>query len=193
MSNSVESSTPKKSLLRLWPIAAMFLVFAVPLSASYYAYVTGDISWLGASKGNKGKLVAPNTSVADLMTGESSVDTKWHVVNIEGASCDAACEDRIWAVRQARIALGDEANQLTRWLVLDQSSEMNQAFEKVVGEVQHTTNAADWLARLAVHDIENGSLVLVDSHKNAVLVYPANTSAQLILKDMNRLIKGKRS
>jgi len=188
-------SKPKDSffakLRRFTPLILMVLIVGVPFGGSYYSYFTGNTSWLGASEGNRGVLVNPLIDLNNII--EPNTDARWKIGMWIDRECSASCLDKLWEIRQARFALGKEAEQLHRFVVAETALELDDEFVKANGELEFLTGFEASTALLSAYGLSHGSVVVLDEENRAVLVYGADQSASDYLKDLNRLIKGKRS
>jgi len=98
-------------------------VFMVPVVAAYLAY----FGWRPAGHANYGALlkVAPLQHTAGKrLDGKSfnldALHGKWVMVHIGAASCDAACTQQLYLMRQVRITQGKEQSRIERaWIVTD--------------------------------------------------------------------------
>lgn len=181
----------RRSILHFWPLVAMMLVFCVPLGASFYAFYTGNTQILGSSMGNKGTLVQPMIDLSPNF--DKAPPTQWHIANVEQGACSQSCERRVWEIRQARIALGADSKELTRWIITDNPTPLSGEFASAAGDLNIAANVDAVVTTLDGYLVKPGSVVLLDHQLKAVLIYAPDTETKKILKDLNRLIKGKRS
>jgi len=189
MSQSKDSVLTK--LKRFAPLLLMVMIVGVPFGSSYYSYFTGNTSWLGASSGNRGQLVNPLVDLSAVVTPQT--ESRWKIGMWVEGTCTDGCLDKLWEIRQARFALGKEAEQLHRFVITDNEIDLDDAFLSANGEVELLTGFDASAKMLENYDVEHGSVVVLDADNRAVLVYSASQSASDYLKDLNRLIKGKRS
>src|SRR5437867_6262163 len=101
-------------------LTLLALVCAAPVVASYAAYY-----WFKpTAKVNYGELLAPKPApemVGEQVNGNpfrlSNYRGKWVLLMPEGAVCDEACRNKLYATRQARTMQGREQERIVRvWL-----------------------------------------------------------------------------
>ena len=114
---------------------------------------------------------------------------RWVLVAHDGGDCDAACERRLYATRQARTMQGKEQERIVRvWFVEGERAPvaalLAQHPELVVARVPDAVAAR----------FPGGTppLYLVDPLGNLVLRYPDDPDIKGIARDLTRLLKASR-
>src|SRR5258706_2638432 len=95
-------------------LAAIFLACAAPFVLAWLAY---EFGWAAGSTANYGELIAPR-----VLSGPpfEALRGKWVLLMTDAAACDAACERKLYILRQLRRAQGKEMERVERlWLVSD--------------------------------------------------------------------------
>lgn len=113
-------------------IAGVPVIVILASSWLWYYVANGELDIVGAlGTSNAGALVQPPRQASEyklaLTSGESYASTappRWTlVVPLRGSSCDAACESRLYNVRQIHQSLGKELGRVQRFLVTDGSAD----------------------------------------------------------------------
>jgi len=136
----------------------------------------------------------------DLLSAEADKEeseSKWVLLVTGDKDCSEACQQALYTVRQVNIALGKEAERVTRVFVSNQGA---NALPNDIAE-QHprlslATTAAGSLQQFIAAGASNGGETLdtwniwvVDPLGNVILRYEAGRHGKDILKDMKRLLK----
>ena len=114
---------------------------------------------------------------------------QWVLIAHGGGDCDAACERRLYATRQARTMQGKERDRVVRVFLVD-----GDALPAAALLAQHpglvTVRVPEAVrARLPR---SGRSLYLVDPLGNLVLSYPDDPDIKGIARDLTRLLKASR-
>ena len=179
----------KRNRIGLLLIVALF---AAPIAI---AYVLNAYGWRPSGMRNYGTLVEPpqDLTAARLLLDDGKPLTwkddewSWTLVALTAPGCAEHCIERIDELRRARLTLNQNAHRV-RVVVLDETL-AGSALENL----RPTQRARDVDARLvAYRPTADGDVaaVLIDPHGFLVLSYPAGYDANLLRKDLARLIKG---
>lgn len=183
--------TSRKAKLTL---AALVLVAALPVAASYLAYY----AWPPRGRVNHGELLTPVPLPATPLAGvadRSAYDAtqlrgRWTLVYAGPGHCPATCERALYAARQARLAQGKEMGRVERlWLVTDAETPRPALLEPHRG-LQLARADSGWLG--ALPDSAGGEhLFLVDPLGNAMMRFDADAVAEIrgLVRDLGRLLK----
>jgi cytochrome oxidase Cu insertion factor (SCO1/SenC/PrrC family) len=116
---------------------------------------------------------------------------RWVLVahSVGGGACDAACERRLYATRQARTIQGKEQERVVRVLLVTGSTAPGAAWlaEHPGLVVARVTDAVT-----AKFPAGPSSLYLIDPLGNLVLSYPDDPDIKGIARDLTRLLKASR-
>ena len=124
---------------------------------------------------------------------------QWLLISVGSASCDAACQQRLYLQRQMRESLGKEKGRLDRiWLVND-AAEVDTRLKSGLAEATvlriPTDALAQWLPSAAGQRVED-HLYVVDPLGNLMMRFPANMDAAGAAKakrDLDKLLRASSS
>ncbi len=201
MNNSVSTEqsqqTTKKNPYTPWFVV---LSFVVPVVAAYALYFLGVKP---PAVSNKGELLTP---IVDIETFALTDDNnqpisrdditihKWHMIYFAGSTCDEACNQMLYKMRQINIAVGKNAPRLRRLLVhLEQPGEEFQALiEKEYPDARHA-NANSQTIEAALQDIgpqfRSNEVYIMDPLGNVMLRFTQDQSYKDLMHDLNKLFK----
>lgn len=179
---------------------AILLVCAAPVIASYFTYYV--IRPEGRT--NYGTLLQPMPDVTGLSgsgadgapAGLSQFRGKWLLLTGAGASCDAACERRLYVIRQLRLIAGKDRDRVERaWIVGPGTELPAPLLAEHDGLVVIRAAAGAMLA--AGFPVEAGGrpedhIWIVDPLGNLVLRYPLDADPSRMKKDLLKLLKASR-
>jgi cytochrome oxidase Cu insertion factor (SCO1/SenC/PrrC family) len=168
----------KRGRLKLMLLALFFLV---PVGASYLIW------WLDlapGTAGNYGTLLAPRPVT---LPAAAELKGKWVLVQFDGGACTAACERKLYFMRQVRRAQGKEMPRVARlWLVTDAVAPRAEVLAAIEGTVVAALPAGlDFPAEQSV----TGHLYLVDPLGNLMMRFPRDPDPARVIKDLQRLLK----
>lgn len=185
---------------RLWraraSLVALFALFFVPVLVSM-VLVIAKPGWTPFGTINRGELIQPPLTL-NLSGGLAKEDEvplpkllagKWVLAHLSPTVCGEDCNRALVAMRQARIALGKDADRVLRlWLVTDDVApvRMNGVLEEFPG--LHAYRASLELAKQFPRP-SHDALYVIDPAGLLILRYEGTESANDILKDMKRLLK----
>ncbi len=113
---------------------------------------------------------------------------KWVLLQADGADCGAACRAKLFSMRQARLAQGQNMDRVERvWLLLDDGvppAEIARLYDGVA--VVH--GGAALSAALPGADARD-RIFLIDPLGLLILRFPANADPKGIIGDLQRLLK----
>ena len=177
-------------------LALLVLVCAAPVVASYVAYY-----WLHpTARINYGVLLQPGP--APEITGQrpdgtpfrlSELRGRWVLLSADAARCDAHCERKLYATRQAVAIQGRERDRVVRlWLLsADAPPPPAEITAQHPGIIVVRGDSRQWDA-LPGPDGATGGLYLLDPLGNLVLRYPAEPDIRGLAKDLERLLRASR-
>ncbi len=180
----------------------MFILFALPITASYLAF----FFWKPKVTNNLGELIAPVIAMPmvkfDLMDGKDAPDTageksmrgKWLMVMRDSGSCDADCSKKLYTLRQARLILNKDLNRVARIFLVDDGVVPNaQLQQDFVGTAFVMAGGSEWLDRLPREkdDLTNGRgyIYAVDPMGNLFMRYKADDDIKSVAADFRRVLK----
>jgi hypothetical protein len=163
-------------------LALVFLACASPFLLAWLAY---EMRWTGGgATGNYGELIPPHVLAGPL----APLKGKWVLVTADAAACDAACERRLYVVRQSRRAQGKEQGRIERlWLLLDDGKPRAELLAAIEGtHVVRDPGLAKTLPG------GGSGIYLVDPLGNLMMRFPAEPDPSKMIKDLQRLLKYSR-
>lgn len=182
----------------------LYLLLAVcvaPVIASYSAY------YLLPPEGrtNYGALIEPQRPVPALTLRQldgspvpaSSLQGRWTMVHVDRGDCDAACERKLWQLRQVRLTTGRDADRVQRlWLIIDDAPLPTVLIREFEGTQLLRANAAELAAFLPLPQRAGAALAdhiwLIDPQGNLMLRWPKDADPNRMKKDLARLLKASR-
>ena len=159
-------------------LALLFAVCAAPFVLGWLAYEYG---WGTGQRSNYGELLMPRPVAGPL----APLRGKWVLVTADDAACSAACERKLYIVRQVRKAQGKEMDRIDRlWLLTDGGKPRAELVAALDGG--HIASADAELLK-ALPNIAD--IYLVDPLGNLMMRFPAEADPPKMIKDLQRLLK----
>ena len=151
---------------------------AAPFVLGWLAY---EYRWVSGRTSNYGELLKPRPVDGAL----APLRGKWVLVTADGAACSAACERKLYIVRQVRKAQGKEMDRIDRlWLLTDGGKPRAELVAALDGG--HIA-AADARLLGALPNVVD--IYLVDPLGNLMMRFPGEADPQKMIKDLQRLLK----
>jgi len=181
-----------------------FLLFALGFGPMILATIMFYTGWLNpAGHTNQGALITPTLPVADLhletLSGEplakrfsaAQTDPQWLLVVVAG-DCDSRCEELLYLARQANIALGKNANRVSRAAVLggitgDLAARWPTEYRLMERLVPAPGTTPAWPA--GINPEKEPRIMLIDPFGNVMMHYGPENSGKDMLKDLKHLLK----
>lgn len=163
-------------------LIAMFC--AAPMILGWIAYLF-DLA--PGNTANHGELLKPR-----LLAGAAfeSLKGKWVLVSFDGAACDAACETKLYYMRQVRKAQGKEQDRIMRlWVLQDGGTPKGELVQAIEGTQVVRMQAAGDPEQFAPPGALNAYIYLVDPLGNLMMRYPRSSEPAGIIQDIQRLLK----
>jgi len=176
-------------------LVLLALVCIAPVVASYVAFYGVRPS----ARTNYGELVTqPAPDVAGAGIGGSGfrladLRGRWVLMVFGGENCDAGCERKLYATRQARTIQGREQDRVVRLLVQPSAAGEPSAAWLASQPGLTVAHAApgDW-PRLAPSGDLRQYIFLLDPLGNVVLRYGDDPDIKRLAKDLSRLLSASR-
>ena len=161
-------------------VAAVLAVCAAPFVLGWLAY---EYHWFSGQRGNYGELIAPRPLGGAL----APLRGKWVFVTVDAAQCAAACERKLYIVRQVRRSQGKDTERIERlWLLSDDAKQRAELLAAIEGS--HIAPADAQLLR----ELPGDYIYLVDPLGNLMMRFPADPDPAKLIKDLQRLLKYSR-
>jgi cytochrome oxidase Cu insertion factor (SCO1/SenC/PrrC family) len=172
------------------------LAALLPVAASYLLYWF----WVPERHMNYGELLQPVTLPAatlPLVEGDgfrfTELRGRWVLVAIGPGACPGACEKRLWAMRQVRLAQGKNAPRIERvWLIDDATLPDAHLREAYAGTWMVRAQESGLLNAFPAAGSNRDHLYLIDPLGNLIMRYPAALDPKAMIKDLGRLLKYSR-
>jgi len=172
-------------------VAAIFAVCAMPLVAALVAYHF----FPPAGRTNYGELVDPRPvarAVLQRLDGRpftlAELQGKWVLLQVDDAACGPPCQEKLFLMRQVRLAQGKNMDRVERvWLLLDAGPPPQEIARLYDGAVIARATP-ELLAALPAADVRD-HIYLLDPRGNLILRFPKHADPKRMIKDLDRLLK----
>jgi len=182
-------------------LIGIFLLFFIPIIASWYLVFYTD--FMKDSQGiQHGKLVSPVVSIGPIKAREIStmneveIIKKWVLVFIQKNVCDEFCNERLYQLRQIRLALGEDRDKVDRLVIFNKENNLNELKDLYSGQkfIDNSFKNYQFLVT-KFKDLyldKANPIFLVDPYGYLMMQYPEGTEPKGIIKDIERLIKNSK-
>ena len=155
--------------------------------------VLGTLAWrfgwgVSESPGNYGELIEVR-----MLSGSPFAELrgKWVLVTFDAAACDAACEKKLYFMRQIRRAQGKEQNRVERlWVLTDGGTPRPELLVAIEGT--RVSKGSPWSAAFPHQGNLADHVYIVDPLGNLMMRYPRDPDPSKMLKDLSRLLRTSR-
>jgi hypothetical protein len=162
-------------------LALLGLFFVIPFAASTVVW------WLDlapGAPGNYGTLLAPRP----VLLPSGDLKGKWVLVQFDGGACAAACERKLYFMRQVRRAQGKEMQRIARlWLLTDAAQPAPALLAAIDGTVLAPRSAVADI--FPAEDPVTEHIYLVDPLGNLMMRFPRDPEPARVIKDLKHLLK----
>ncbi len=201
--NAIDTTTAPSTRKRL-SLVVLFSIFLAPVVlAALIFYVFPE--WRPTGTINKGQLVEPVRPLpafnVNTLGGETIDETflrgKWTFVYLNKGPCDKACVERLYTIRQVRLAQGKNIDRLQRLMFWDSAGtdagQQSTLQENFPGQVMVPVAEADPVLEVFAIDeraaLEAGRIYLADPLGNLMMSYEPDDAPRGMIKDLERLLK----
>jgi hypothetical protein len=169
---------------------------AAPTIAAWFAYFV----WQPQSRTNYGQLIEPR-SLSDpelrrLDGGSfrlSQLRGKWVLLQVDSADCGDSCRKKLVYMRQARLALGKDAERIERvWLLDDAAVPAPALLREHEGLNAVRVSGGSLLEELPSSGNPAGYIFVIDPLGSLMLRFPGDPDARRMLRDLVRLLRASR-
>lgn len=183
----------KRSNLTLWLILAACVLPVVLATATFYL-------WPPARQMNHGELIAPQPlpdwSMPDLEgrnTEWRKLRGRWTMVMADAGDCLPACREKLYKMRQVRLAQGKNMDRVQRvWIVTDQARPDPALLEDFRGTVVLRGAGVRLGDGLPASGPPEAHIWIVDPLGNTMMRYGPGADPSGIKKDLERLLRVSR-
>lgn len=193
------------------------LLLLLLLASFVIPFVVGDLAyrfgWYQGGQTNHGRLIDPPAAFADFQARDRDgklqdagfAGKEWWLVYVLPADCGQPCRNRLFQMRQVRVALGKEAERVRQVLIqtVPVSAETEAliaaefpGFARMQADSQQVDQA---LARTGANAAEAGRLYIMDPMGWLMMAYEPEADeaasvvkAEDVLNDLKKLLKASR-
>lgn len=151
---------------------------------------------------NYGTLISPvvNLQQAALVRLDQGAEPvtpglrgKWLMITRDSGLCEAACQKKLYAMRQARLILGRDQDRVLRVVLVDDDVPPNSSLQSTYeGTIWISAKSQPWLAALpAPSDAMSGRsfIYAADTMGNIFMRYSADPDIKRFSNDIQRVLK----
>ena len=197
-----QTAAPARKPNRM-PLLLMVVVFAAPVLAAWFFYLNPE--YLPTTRSNKGELIEPMVKLdtdSGLVNPDgnpfdlSQLSGRWTLVSLNRAPCEDDCRNRLTALRQIRLALGETRFSVERLQILtgaDDTAALTRDFEGMHIALAQGNAESKLLEALGKGASALDRTYILDPMGNLMMRYQADAPAKDTLKDMERLLKASKN
>jgi hypothetical protein len=156
--------------------------FVLPVAASFLVW------WLdlaSGSAGNYGTLIPPRPVA---LAPVAALKGRWILVQLDGGACAAACERKLYLMRQVRRAQGRERQRIERlWLVTDAVAPRADLLAAIEGTM--VAPAGDAASAFPADDSPHEHVYLIDPLGNLMMRFARDPDPMRVIKDLKQLLR----
>ena len=187
-----------RARLVLLGVASMFMI---PILVSWYLVFFTDFKKEDGGT-QKGEIISPviplgELEVYDMKNGAfSSINEKWTLVFFVDSECNQFCEDKLYQVRQIRLALGKDRDQVDRLLVSRKVQSWEKFSDVFNGQKYIDPQSKSYVGLIKKFDdypgFDRRGTYLVDPFGFLMMKYKTDANPMGTIKDIERLIKNQK-
>jgi hypothetical protein len=123
----------------------------------------------------------------------SELKGKWVLLQLDEAECEAACQAKLYNMRQVRLAQGREMERIERvWLILDDAPLETLLMREYDGTRMLRAAGSPLIAAFPPSGGARDHIYLIDPLGNLMLRFPRDADPRRMHKDLLRLLKVSR-
>lgn len=180
-----------------WKLFLVIAICAAPMIASYLTYYVIKPQ----SRTNYGALIDPQQYPLPQLHGKgldgkpASLEDfkgKWIMLQVAGSDCDAACQSRLFTMRQLRLMQGKEMDRIERvWLITDDQPLETLILREYDGTEMLRVDASTLKAWLPTEPGTSASdhIYIIDPRGNLMMRFPKDGDPNKMKKDIARLLR----
>ena len=188
-------------------LVLLALLFLMPVVVAYLMHMRVEHGWRPSSTTNKGVFIQPPrpltlppglVSAAGKPVSPDFLEGKWTLVYINDAACGEACRDKLYLMRQVRIAQGENMRRVQRLFLVTGVSDTGSLM-KILADYPDMASAVlspgpaatiTPLFSVAEKPLQDaGNIYLVDPLGNLMMYYRPDVDPRDIVQDLRRLLK----
>lgn len=186
-------------------VPTLVLIFTAPMIVSFWLLNFTDFG-RGTADASHGELIVPPVSVENFSLHSLSADSrkgnlhgKWSLVIVHNGGCDRSCIDKLYKIRQIRLASGKYAERIQRVMLTDgdiadlAKGDLPEFFPGQWALGSEALVLQKIFSELSGNDSElRDSIFLIDPLGNLMMRYEGGTEPSGIIKDLRRLLRYSR-
>ena len=182
-------------------LLGLALVFLIPILVSWYLVLFSDFK-KGDEGTQKGELISPviplgEPEVFNLKSKTiESINGKWTLLFFVENECNQLCEDKLYQLRQIRLALGKDRDKVDRLLVSKNKQQWSQYTNSFNGQKYTDPTSRDYNRLIKKFNDYAGldlkATYLIDPYGFLMMKYPQDDNPMGTIKDIERLIKNQK-
>ena len=201
MSNpeSIEQAqqAPKRNPYTPWFVVAAFVV---PVVAAYILFFLGVTP---PAYSNRGELLNPVINIKSFaltdaenqpVASDDIIIHRWHMILFAGASCDDACNEALYKMRQINVAVGKNAPRVRHTVV--HVAPPDEAFSTLLEQeypdamrAYSSSESVEAALQQVGSDFRSNEIYLMDPLGNIMLRFTQDQSYRDLMHDLNKLLK----
>ena len=177
------------------------LIFIIPILVSWYLVFFTDFKKEDGGT-QKGEIISPVIPLGELEVYDmkndaiSSISEKWVLVFFVDSECNQFCEDKLYQVRQIRLALGKDRDQVDRLLVSKKVQSWEKFSDVFNGQKYINPQSKSYAGLIKKFDnypgFDRRGTYLVDPFGFLMMKYKTDANPMGTIKDIERLIKNQK-
>jgi len=175
-------------------------LFFVPLLGAFWLYYSGG--WRPKGSTNHGELISPAKPLAEsnFLNADGSparpefLQGKWTLLYIDDGSCNTACREALWTMRQTRLLLAEDMDRVQRVFIAEQNC-CDSAFLSREHAGLETIQPSDEAAHLWLNQFPRNAsgskpyIFVVDPLGNLMMRFDSTQNPKGLLEDLEKLLK----
>lgn len=114
---------------------------------------------------------------------------KWVMLTVDSGNCDAACQKKLYYMRQVRTMQNKEMNRIERlWLIDDNVKADSELFKNYEGTFFVNALDSELLDQIPTREIQRKHIYLIDPMGNLMMRFPENLEPRKMSDDIKRLL-----
>ena len=182
-------------------LVGIALMFFVPIFVSWYLVFFSDYKE-GIKTVNNGELISPiiNLSNLDMKAFSDdkvhSHDRTWILAFLINEKCDESCQEKLYQIRQIRLAIGKDKDKLERLVIANANLDWGTYKKEYPGQKYIDASMINFDSIVNAFksnpELKADSIYLIDPYGNLMMQYKNGTEPTGIIKDIERLIRNAR-
>ena len=205
---SAKQSDAQKQRKGRFTFLSIVGIYAITLSVAWVWSQNTDVFQITETS-NKGTLIEPPRPISlddsielEGFAAEDTLRRIWTLIYVTNDQCDTVCLDRLYKLRQTRLALGPQRMDRVQGLFLHRgefAADTQAVLERdhnglMIYDIAETNRIRGALTELHGENFASkGYIYVVDPFGNLMMQYDGDTSPYAIKKDLKHLLKVSRA